>query len=264
MPDVITLSHIGLTYKTDTDVDALRDIDLRIEQGEFVCLLGPSGCGKSTLLNIIAGFVHPTAGEALSEGKPILGPDWNRGVVFQTSTLYPWLNVRQNVEFGLKLRKIGKAEMTACADTYLEQVGLGDFKTHKPYHLSGGMRQRACLARVLVNSPKIILMDEPFGALDAITRTNMQYLTRSIWSMNKTTVFLITHDVDEALALGTRVLVMSARPGRIVKEYQTDFTYHVTGDDANRTLFSKEYAEMRSDILRLIHFEASEGAAYHI
>lgn len=262
---VISLSGVSLVYKTDNyEVDALKDINLAIDNGEFVCLLGSSGCGKTTLLNILAGFIRPTSGEALVEGKPITGPDWNRGVVFQTATLYPWLNVQQNVEFGLRLRKVSKPVIARLSDKYLEQVGLADFKKHKPYELSGGMRQRACLARVLVNNPKIVLMDEPFGALDAITRSNMQQLTRLIWSENRTTFFLITHDVDEALSLGTRVLVMSARPGRIIKEYKTDFTYYISGDDADRTIFSQEYVDLRSDILKIIHFEASGGVNYRI
>ncbi|MDR0552100.1 MAG: ABC transporter ATP-binding protein [Spirochaetaceae bacterium] len=260
---VISLSGVGLVYQSGSTVEALRDINLNIKQREFVCLLGPSGCGKSTLLNIVAGFAVHSSGKALVDGKPIRGPSWNRGVVFQTPTLYPWLNVRRNVEFGLRLRKMDKTLVHSLAGKCLEEVGLGDFMNHKPYELSGGMRQRACLARVLVNNPKIVLMDEPFGALDAITRANMQQLTRNIWSQNHGTFLLITHDVDEALSLGTRVLVMSARPGRILKEYQTAFTYHISGDESDRTQFSKDYLAIRADIMRLIHFEAS-GGDYHL
>jgi taurine transport system ATP-binding protein len=251
---IVSLSNICMAYSTGKCyTEVLSDITFEIQRGEFICLLGPSGCGKTTLLNIIAGFVKPSAGSAMVDGSTISGPDWNRGFVFQSPTLYPWLNVRENVEFGLKMRKFGKKEREALSDKYLEQVGLSDFKYHKPYELSGGMRQRACLARVLVNDPRIILMDEPFGALDALTRENMHHLTRIIWSENHGTFFLITHDVDEALSLATRVMVMSPRPGRIVREFKTEFTYHISGDGTDKTRFSNEYISIREQILWIIH-----------
>jgi taurine transport system ATP-binding protein len=256
---VLSLAGIGVVYEgKQHSVDALTDITLEIKNGEFVCLLGPSGCGKSTLLNIIAGFIKPSRGEARVDGEIITGPDWNRGVVFQTPSLYPWLTVQKNVEFGLRMRKFSKQETAARADRYLKQVGLSEFKKHKPYELSGGMRQRACLARVLTNNPRIILMDEPFGALDAITRENMQTLTRIVWSDNRSTIFLITHDVDEALSLGTRILVMSRRPGKIIKEFTAEFTYHITGRETDRTRFSREYIEIREQILMLIHGQTED------
>jgi taurine transport system ATP-binding protein len=251
---IVSLSDICMTYNTgNCSTEVLSDINFEIQQGEFICLLGPSGCGKTTLLNIMAGFIKPSAGRAMVDGSTIRGPDWNRGFVFQSPTLYPWLNVRENVEFGLKMRKFSRKEREALSDKYLEQVGLLDFKYHKSYELSGGMRQRACLARVLVNDPRIILMDEPFGALDALTRANMHQLTRIIWSANHGTFFLITHDVDEALSLATRVMVMSPRPGRIVREFKTEFTYHISGDDTDKTRFSKEYISIREQILWIIH-----------
>ncbi|MDR1148610.1 MAG: ABC transporter ATP-binding protein [Spirochaetaceae bacterium] len=251
---IVSLSDICMTYNTgNCSTQVLSDINFEIQQGEFICLLGPSGCGKTTLLNIIAGFIKPSAGRAMVDGLIIRGPDWNRGFVFQSPTLYPWLNVRENVEFGLKMRKFSRKEREALSDKYLEQVGLRDFKYHKSYELSGGMRQRACLARVLVNDPRIILMDEPFGALDALTRENMHQLTRIIWSANHGTFFLITHDVDEALSLATRVMVMSPRPGRIVREFKTEFTYHISGDGTDKTRFSKEYISIREQILWIIH-----------
>jgi taurine transport system ATP-binding protein len=240
------------------NVEVLSKINFEIANGEFICLLGPSGCGKSTLLNIIAGFIKPTGGQARVDDELITGPDWNRGVVFQSPTLYPWLNVQKNVEFGPKMRGFDKKERAALSDKYLDQVGLKDFKLHKPYELSGGMRQRACLARVLVNNPKIVLMDEPFGALDALTRENMHLLTRIIWSANRTTFFLITHDVDEALGLATRIMVMSPRPGRIVREFHTEFTYHITGSDTDRTRFSKPYIDLREQILSIIHNQTDD------
>jgi taurine transport system ATP-binding protein len=259
---IISLSNVRMMYKAGKrSTEVLSDINFEIHKGDFICMLGPSGCGKTTLLNIIAGFVKPSAGAAMADGAIISGPDWNRGFVFQVPTLYPWLNVRKNVEFGLKMRKFGKKEREALSDKYLEQTGLSDFKYHKPYELSGGMRQRACLARVLVNNPKIILMDEPFGALDALTRENMHHLTRRIWSANHGTFFLITHDVDEALSLATRIMVMSPRPGSIVREFATEFTYRITGDEADRTRFSKEYINIREQILRIIH---NQGSVYTI
>jgi taurine transport system ATP-binding protein len=264
MEDQIIIALNALDVVFNNTMVALRDINLDIRKGEFVCLLGPSGCGKTTLLNVLSGFVKPAAGNALVDGEEIQGPDKNRGLMFQQPVLYPWLNVQQNVEFGLKMQKTDKAERRAISDKYLAQVGLADFKTSKPYELSGGMRQRASLARLLSNSPKIILMDEPFGALDAITRANMQQLTRRIWVENKATFFLITHDVDEALSLGTRVLVMSARPGHIIKEFSLEFTYMISDDAADRTRFSAEYLRVREDAINLIHKETSEASGYTI
>lgn len=251
---VVSIHHAGLTYQGDkAKVTALQDVDLEIKKGEFICVLGPSGCGKSTLLNIIAGFHQPTSGEARMGDEVIMKPDWHRGVVFQTPTLYPWLDIYDNVAFGPKMRKVDKKTMDSQVSKYLELVGLENFHHSKPYELSGGMRQRASLARVLINEPKMILMDEPFGALDALTRVNMQALTREIWNKTGNTIFLITHDVDEALALATRVIVMSARPGRIVREFTTDFTYDISGANQESALYSKDYMELREEILNIIH-----------
>ena len=251
---VVSIRNASLQYEGEKGaVAALDNVNLDIRKGEFICVLGPSGCGKSTLLNIIAGFLKPTDGTAMMGGEPITGPDWHRGVVFQNPTLYPWLNIYENVAFGLKMRKVDKAKIAEDVDKYLELVGLQDFKKQKPYELSGGMKQRASLARVLVNQPDMILMDEPFGALDALTRANMQTLTREIWQKTGNTIFLITHDVDEALALATRVIVMSARPGRIVKEFQTEFTYDIGGTNQESARYSKEYMEIREEILNIIN-----------
>ena len=218
---VISIQHASLEYNSERGkVLALKDANLDIKRGEFICVLGPSGCGKSTLLNIIAGFHKPTSGCAKMGDEEIDGPNWKRGVVFQTPPLYPWLNIYDNIAFGPRKRKLPKDQIERDVNKYIELVGLKDFKNQKPYELSGGMRQRASLARVLVNQPEMILMDEPLGALDALTRTNMQSLIREIWSKTNNTVFFITHDVDEALSLATRVIVMSARPGRIVKEFK--------------------------------------------
>lgn len=251
---VVSIKHANLEYDSEKGkVLALKDANIEIKKGEFICVLGPSGCGKSTLLNIIAGFHKPTSGSATMGGKKIDGPDWKRGVVFQTPPLYPWLNIYENVAFGPKKRHLPKAEIEENVNKYLDLVGLTDFKKQKPYELSGGMRQRCSLARVLVNQPEMILMDEPLGALDALTRTNMQSLIREIWNKTGNTIFFITHDVDEALSLATRVVVMSARPGRIVKEFNTEFTYDIGGANQEAARYSREYVAVREEILNIIN-----------
>jgi taurine transport system ATP-binding protein len=256
---VVTLKDINLIYSGEKgEVAALQHINLNITEGEFICVLGPSGCGKSTLLKIIAGFLQPTEGEAKMDNEPINGPDWHRGVVFQSPTLYPWLNVKDNVAFGLKMRKFSKDDIKKLTDKYLELVGLKGFEKHKPYELSGGMKQRVSLARVLVNSPRMILMDEPFGALDALTRQNMQTLIRKIWKKTENTVLLITHDVDEALELATRIIVMSSRPGKILREFNSDFTYHISGINQKNERYTPKYMGMREEILKIINCQNEE------
>ena len=256
--ELVRLEKISLTYNSDNSVEALSEIDLTINEGEFVCVLGPSGCGKSTLLKIIAGFVKPTQGTALMSGQEITGPDWHRGVIFQQPQLYPWLSVEDNVKFGLKMRKIPEPERREIARTFLEKVGLLEFSKHKPYELSGGMKQRVAIARVLANDSKVLLMDEPFGTLDALTREQMQNLLRNIWWETGKTIFLITHDIDEALLLGTRVLVMSERPGRIIKEFRTSFVLGVSGDPFNSIRLTAGFQKVRGEVLNLINKIPSE------
>jgi taurine transport system ATP-binding protein len=252
--NIISLKQVSLAYKaSNKEVNALKNINLDIGEGEFICILGPSGCGKSTLLKIIAGFISPTEGEATINGNKIIGADWNRGVVFQQPALYPWLSVEDNVKFGLKMRKINKIERNEIAEYYLRKVGLLEFRKHRPYELSGGMKQRISIARVLVNNPLVLLMDEPFGALDALTRDQMQNMLRNIWWETKKTIFFITHDVDEALALGTRVIVMSPSPGRIVKEFKTKFTIEMISDNSNQTRFKPHFKQIREEVLDLIN-----------
>ncbi len=251
---IVSIKNATLEYDSEKGkVIALQNANLDIKKGEFICVLGPSGCGKSTLLNIIAGFHQPSQGSATMEGEEIKKPDWKRGVVFQTPPLYPWLNVYENVAFGPKKRKLDKKIIEENVNKYLDIVGLSDFHDKKPYELSGGMRQRASLARVLVNEPEMILMDEPLGALDALTRTNMQSLIRKIWSKTGNTIFFITHDVDEALCMATRVIIMSSRPGRIVKEFHTEFTYDIGGPNQEAVKYSREYMEIREEILSIIN-----------
>ncbi len=197
---------------------ALDDVSVNIAPGEFVCLLGPSGCGKSTLLGALAGHLTPSRGQLRLDGAPIGGPDPQRGLVFQHHTLFPWLSVRDNVAYGLRMRGVGRAERHAQAMTWLKEVGLEGFEHHYPGALSGGMQQRVEIARVLINQPRVLLMDEPFGALDALTRLKMQELLLALWSKRRMTVVFVTHDIDEALFMADRILVMSARPGRVIEE----------------------------------------------
>ena len=206
------------------EVHALAEIDLVIEPGAFVTVVGPSGCGKTTLLHLIAGLLTPTAGTIANAGEPITGPGRDRGLVFQhPTTLYPWLTVRGNVELGLRLQGVRRAERRQRALEELARVGLRDVADRRPYELSGGMQQRTQIARALAADPDVLLMDEPFGAVDALTREQLQSQIRDLWKATGRTVILITHSVDEAVLLGSRVLVMSPRPGRIVLELPVPF-----------------------------------------
>ena len=202
-------------------VQALSTINLVIEPGQFVCLAGPSGCGKTTLLRLVAGFMSPTEGSITIEGKSVKGPGPDRGMVFQSPTLYPWMTVRGNVELGMKYQGVKKAERTEQSDRYLKMVGLTDFAARRPYELSGGMQQRCQIARVLASDPEFVLMDEPFGALDALTRERLQEELLTIWRQTGKTILFITHSVEEAVFLGSRVLVMSPRPGKIVLDIES-------------------------------------------
>jgi NitT/TauT family transport system ATP-binding protein len=196
--------------------EALRDVSFEVEPGEFVCLLGPSGCGKSTLLGALAGHVEPSRGMLSVDGAPVTGSGPERGLVFQHHTLFPWLRVVDNVAYGLRMRGVPGAERRERATRLLEQVGLREFARHYPVQLSGGMQQRVEIARVLINEPRVLLMDEPFGALDALTRLRMQELLVGLWSVQRPTVVFVTHDIDEALFLADRILVLGPRPGRLV------------------------------------------------
>ncbi|MGY2224865.1 ABC transporter ATP-binding protein [Pseudomonas gingeri] len=203
--------------------EAVQALSFDVTPGEFVCILGPSGCGKSTLLGALAGHLTPSGGSLQVDGQPVDGPSPSRGMVFQQHTLLPWRRVLDNVAFGLKMQGIGKAERQRQAREFLGWVGLEGFAGHWPSQLSGGMQQRVEIARVLINRPKLLLMDEPFGALDAQTRSQMQELLLDIWGRIQTTVVFVTHDIDEALFLADRILVMSPRPGRFIEDLRLDF-----------------------------------------
>ncbi|MBM7555182.1 ATP-binding cassette domain-containing protein [Halanaerobacter jeridensis] len=257
---LIETKNLDKIYGTGEDsVLALKDINLEIRRGEFVCVLGPSGCGKSTLLKTIAGYIEATNGQCLMQGEEIEGPDWHRGVVFQSSTLYPWMSVKDNVEFGPRMRNLPEDEIKEIQEYFLEEVNLSGFGDKATFELSGGMKQRVALARVLANNPQVILMDEPFGALDALTRNDMQKLIHNIWKENNSTIFFITHDVDEALSLATRVVVMSKRPGRIIREFNVDFTDTLFDentkfdDSSQRVEYEDEYFKVKNEILDIIN-----------
>ncbi|NHA68543.1 ABC transporter ATP-binding protein [Phycicoccus flavus] len=247
----------GLAHTFDTGdgegVRALDTIDLTIEPGQFVCLAGPSGCGKTTLLRLVAGFMEPSEGEVRVGGDLVTKPSAERGVVFQQPMLYPWMTVRDNVELGPKLRGVKAADRRETAQRFLDMVGLSDFAERRPYELSGGMQQRCQIARVLTNEPDIILMDEPFGALDALTRERLQDELLEIWRATGSTVLFITHSVDEAVFLGTRVMVMSPRPGRIVLDERAVFSTPEKNLDADEIRALPAYAELVDRVRHAIH-----------
>ncbi|GGO66870.1 ABC transporter ATP-binding protein [Nonomuraea cavernae] len=224
------LSGVSLVYgsrgrfprRGGNPVEALRDIDATVGIGEFVTIVGPSGCGKSTLLRLVAGFAFPTGGQVAVSGVPVTGPGPDRGVVFQQPRLFPWLSVRRNVEFGPRMAGMPAVRRRERAAELLELVGLSDSAGRRPYELSGGMQQRAAIARALAPDPAILLMDEPFAALDALTRERLQEEIRGIWQTTGKTVLFVTHSVDEAVYLGTRILVLSRRPGRLVLDQASD------------------------------------------
>ena len=260
-------------------VRALSDINFTIEPGEFVVALGASGCGKTTLLSLMAGFISPTEGyltlgDSELTGLPrvacgvdlqdqIEGPGQDRGVVFQKHALLPWLNVIENTEFGLKLQGIGKAERRERATRFLKLVGLEDFHNHPVYQLSGGMQQRVGIARALTNDPKMLLLDEPLGALDALTREVLQELLLDVWKETQKMMFFITHSVEEALFMASRLIIMSPRPGRITHEFKLDFNERfLECRDARKVKSMPEFIEMREQVLSIIHGDEVAGGLH--
>jgi NitT/TauT family transport system ATP-binding protein len=216
---MLELRGVGKDFQVrGRSVTAVDGIDLRVRSGEFVCVVGASGSGKSTLLSLVAGLGSPTRGQIILDGKPVTGPGPDRGLVFQSASLYPWRNVERNVAFGLELLKLSKAERARRVDWYLEETGLSGLRRSLPGQLSGGQRQRVAIARALVCEPEVLLLDEPFGALDVQTKEDMQVLIRQVWQDTGTTVLMVTHDVEEAVFLGQRVIVLSCDPGRIAAE----------------------------------------------
>jgi NitT/TauT family transport system ATP-binding protein/sulfonate transport system ATP-binding protein len=225
------------------DIEALARVDVSINAGEFVCLIGASGCGKSTLLRIIAGFEEPTTGEVQVDGKPVVGPGSDRGMVFQDYALFPWMTVRQNIGFGPRQRQLPRKEIEEITGEFVRLVGLERFADRYPSQLSGGMKQRVAIARVLANNASTLLMDEPFGALDALTREQLQHELMQIWKRTGVTVIFVTHSVEEAVLLADRVLVMSAGPGRIENDIAIDLP-------RPRDVSSPEFNTVRRDVAR--------------
>ena len=250
----LSIENISMRFDlpNGSSVQALKDVSLHLKEGELMSVLGPSGCGKTTLLNILAGFLAPTAGQIVMNGHTVKGPDAERGMVFQQGALFEWMSVRENVGFGPSMKGMPKNDKAEVVDHLLDVVGLQDFKEKAVYELSGGMQQRVALARCLANDPDVILMDEPLGALDALTREKMQGLVLKLWKETGKTIILITHSVEEALLLGERLLVMAPRPGRIHKEYRLPFAEMGVGADLREVKKHPEFGEKREEILGMI------------
>ena len=238
----------------DDEIEALARIDVTIDAGQFVCLIGASGCGKSTLLRVVAGFEEPTTGDVSVHGKPVTGPGSDRGMVFQDYALFPWMTVRQNIGFGPRQRQLPRKEIQSIADEFVKLVGLERFADRYPSQLSGGMKQRVAIARVLANDASVLLMDEPFGALDALTREQLQRELLQIWRRTNVTIIFVTHSVEEAVLLADRVLVMSAGPGRIENDITIDLP-------RPRDVSSPEFNAVRRDVARRLTSHLAPAAA---
>ncbi|CAN5397400.1 ABC transporter ATP-binding protein [soil metagenome] len=257
MAPMISLRGVSKRYDTARgSTISLDTVDLDVAEGEFITLVGPSGCGKSTMLNLMAGLLEPTSGTVTVNGKKVTGPGPDRGVIFQQYALFPWLTAQQNVEFGLSLQGMRKRERADVAMHYLELVGLADFARALPKELSGGMKQRCAIARAYAVNPSILLMDEPFGALDALTRVQMQDNLLHTWEQERRTAVFITHDVDEAVYLASRVVVMSPRPGRISEIVDIPLNYPRTEE----VRLSPEFAELRARVWRGVHHPVDTSA----
>lgn len=252
---MISLSGVTKNYETARGtIVSLDNVDLEVGKGEFITLVGASGCGKTTILNLIGGLLQPTGGHVVVDGREVNGPGPDRGVIFQQYALFPWLNAIQNVAFGLQLQGMGKRERLEVAQRYLDLVGLGDFAKALPKELSGGMKQRCAIARAYAVNPSILLMDEPFGALDALTRVQMQDDLLHTWEQERRTAVFITHDVDEAVYLASRVVVMSPRPGRISQIIDVPLQYPRTEE----VRLSSEFADLRARVWRGVHQHMDE------
>ena len=240
--------------KKDGKFLALDTVNLNVEQNEFICVVGPSGCGKTTLLNIIAGLCKPTTGTVKVRGELVTGPGKGKGVVFQQYALYPWLTVEKNVEFGMRMKGVPKAERAEIAKKYIDLVGLSKFAKAYPKELSGGMKQRVAIARAYATAPEVLLMDEPFGALDAQTRAQLQENLLKTWEQERKTCFFITHDVEEAVLLATKIIIMSAGPGLITEIVPVTLPYPRT----QQTKLTSEFNELKNQIWNKVYREYLE------
>jgi NitT/TauT family transport system ATP-binding protein len=249
----VTVTNFGLSYDTlKGSVEAVSDASICVNPGEFVSIIGPSGCGKSTLLNAVAGFLKPTRGEVAVDGEPVERPSADRGMVFQQYSLFPWKTVRENVEFGLKMKGIERNKREQSARTLLGLAGLLSFENQYPESLSGGMKQRVGIIRALATGPKVLLLDEPFGALDAQTRIIMQQILTNIWQRLKTSVLFVTHDIDEAIFLSDRVYCMTARPGTI----KAEIAIPLERPRQQSMMMSSEFLALRRGLMSLIREES--------
>ncbi|MGD1899026.1 MAG: ABC transporter ATP-binding protein [Phormidesmis sp.] len=251
---LIALNDIDLVYDLDgpQPFPALEAIDLNLNQGDFICAIGPSGCGKTSLLRVLAGYERPTHGVVSVDGRPHTKPDSEVGVVFQQPNLFPWLTIEKNVNFGPRMKGIDAHERRQRVSYFLEMVSLIDAAKKLPHQLSGGMKQRAAIARALAADPKVILMDEPFGALDAFTRESMQMSLHEIWTKTGKTIFFITHDVEEALLLSNRIILMYPNPGRIVEDIANPFSAMLSDTAPSDLRVSRDFIEMRGYLVRRI------------
>ena len=251
----VKIDNVKKIYNSrNGEMIALNGVSLDIYENEFICVVGPSGCGKSTLLNIIAGLLEPSSGKVYCDGKEVVGTGTERGVVFQQYALFPWMTVKKNVMFGLNLQGIKGAEAEEKAMKYIKMVQLEDFLDHYPKDLSGGMKQRVAIARAYAVNPSVLLMDEPFGALDAQTRTQLQSELLETWEKERKTCFFITHDVDEAIILAQKVIIMSARPGRIKEIVDINIPYPRTQE----TKMAPEFLELKNHIWSQVYQEYLE------
>ncbi len=249
----IEVSHFDLSYDSvDGPVEAVTDAGIVVESGEFVSIIGPSGCGKSTLLNAVAGFLKPTRGAVMVDDEPVNGPSADRGMVFQQYSLFPWKTVRENVEFGLKIKGMDRSRRESAARTLLGLAGLLAFENQYPDRLSGGMKQRVGIVRALATGPKVLLLDEPFGALDAQTRIIMQQILTNMWQRLKISVLFVTHDIDEAIFLSDRVYCMTARPGTI----KAEITIPLPRPRQQSMMMSSEFLALRRGLMSLISEES--------
>ncbi|NQE05327.1 NitT/TauT family transport system ATP-binding protein [ANME-1 cluster archaeon GoMg1] len=249
----LEIRNLSKTFSTEEgEMMALENISLEVKPAEFLCIIGPSGCGKTTLLRMVAGLDHPSSGEIILDGKEVKGPSPDRGMVFQEFSLFPWRTVLKNVEFGLEIKKVGNKARREIAERYIELVGLRGFENCYPYELSGGMKQRVAIARALATEPSILLMDEPFGSVDAQTRNILQEELLRIWKRTKKTILFVTHSVDEAVYLSDRVVVMSVRPGCLVKCLDVNIP-------RPRKRTSMEANEFREKLLMLLSLERSKA-----
>ena len=258
-PAQICFNRVCVDYATAAgSMRVVDDVSLEIGEGEFVSLIGPSGCGKTTLMNVAGGFVTPTQGEVKVSGKPVTGPGPDRGVIFQEYGVFPWLTVRENIEFGLGLaaNRHSIVQRRQISQRYMQLMGLADFADHYPKHLSGGMRQRVCIARTLVTQPRLILLDEPFGALDQQTRLLMGDEILSLWRKTGATIFLITHALDEAAMLADRIGVMSSRPGQLIDIVETNWPQgrdsRIVEDDAFGVVTARLWRSLRVESMKAI------------